>query len=82
MTNESLLSTRLGVLFCRGSTLDLSVDKWILLKKVLPRKLSRHHLKKMMSSPGQEEVNLVEEDQEEEDPLVKRRKVEVSVSFF
>ena len=70
------------VFFCRGSTLDLSVGKWLLLKKVLPRKLSRHHLKKMMSSPGQEEVNLVEEDQEEEDPLVKRRKVEVSVSSF
>ena len=65
-------------------TLDLSVGQWVLLKKVLPRKLSRHHLKKMMSSPGpgQEEVNHVEEDQEEDDPLVKRRKVEVSVSSF
>ena len=37
----------------------------------------------MATSPGQQqEVNLIDEETEEQDPLVKKRKVEVSITVI
>ena len=65
--------------FTEEITPDQSVEKWRLLKEVPPINVTQSDI--MATSPGeQQEVNLIDEEEEQEqDPLVKKRKVEVSI---